>query len=61
MKLRSITRIVSDESGATAIEYGLIAALISVVAIVVMGEIGDNLTSTFESVRDGLDPASATP
>ena len=61
MKLRSITRIVSDESGATAIEYGLIAALVSVVAITALGTIGDNLTDTFESVGDSLEPKTATP
>ena len=43
-----------DESGATAIEYGLIAALISVVAIVAMQSLGDGLTSTFETVADEL-------
>ncbi|MDZ3836005.1 MAG: Flp family type IVb pilin [Rhodospirillales bacterium] len=58
MKLRSITRIVSDESGATAIEYGLIAALVSVVAITALGTIGTNLKSTFESVGTSLAPAS---
>ncbi|MCU0895334.1 MAG: Flp family type IVb pilin [Rhodospirillales bacterium] len=58
MKLRSITRIVSDESGATAIEYGLIAALVSVVAIGAMRVIGENLTTTFTSVGTSLAPAS---
>ena len=54
MKLRAITGIVSDESGATAIEYGLIAALISTIAILAMRAIGTNLNTTFEVVRDGL-------
>lgn len=54
MKLRAITRIVSDESGATAIEYGLIAALVSVVAIGAMRLIGTNLTSTFNKVATDL-------
>jgi pilus assembly protein Flp/PilA len=56
MKLRSITRIVSDESGATAIEYGLIAALVSVVAIGAMRVIGTNLTATFTKVGTDLAP-----
>lgn len=43
-----------DESGATAIEYGLIAAMISIAAILLMGEIGDGLRETFTNVRDGL-------
>ncbi len=59
MKLRAITRIVSDESGATAIEYGLIAALVSVVAITAMRLIGTNLTATFNSVAGDLAPAAA--
>jgi pilus assembly protein Flp/PilA len=59
MKLRSITGIVSDESGATAIEYGLIAALVSVVAIGAMRTIGTNLTATFTSVGTDLKPAAA--
>ena len=54
MKLRAITRIVSDESGATAIEYGLIAALVSVVAIAGMKAIGTNLTGTFNKVAADL-------
>lgn len=49
------SRFLKDESGATAIEYGLIAALVSVVIITVLGEVGDNLTTTFETVRDGLE------
>lgn len=54
MKLRAITRVVSDESGATAIEYGLIAALVSVVAIGALKAIGGNLSTTFTSVGDTL-------
>jgi len=38
-------RLLRDDSGATAIEYGLIAALIAVAAVVVMGTVGSNLTS----------------
>ncbi len=47
-------RFLKDESGATAIEYGLIAALIAVVAIGAMTQIGDGLESTFGSVADQL-------
>lgn len=49
-----VSRFVRDESGATAIEYGLIAALISVVIITVLGTVGTNLTSTFQTVADKL-------
>lgn len=49
-----LTNFLRDEQGATAIEYGLIAAGIAVVIIVVVGQVGDNLETTFESIRDGL-------
>ncbi len=47
-------RFVRDESGATAIEYGLIAALIAVAAITVMSTVGTNLSNTFQSVANSL-------
>jgi pilus assembly protein Flp/PilA len=43
-----------DRSGATAIEYGLIAALIAVAAVAVMQTVGTNLSSTFNSVASAL-------
>jgi len=49
-----VTRFVRDESGATAIEYGLIAALISVVIISVLTSIGSNLTTKFSAVATGI-------
>jgi len=49
-----ISRFVRDESGATAIEYGLIAALIAVVIITAVKTVGTSLTSTFQSVSDNL-------
>ncbi len=49
-----VNRFVSDESGATAIEYGLIAALISVVIIGVLQLIGGNLLARFGTVAQGL-------
>jgi len=47
-------RFVKDESGATAIEYGLIAALISVVAITTLTSIGTNLNAKFTAIANGL-------
>jgi len=47
-------KLFADESGATAIEYGLIAALISVVIIAVLTSIGGNLQTKFGSVNTGL-------
>ena len=49
-----LAKFLSDESGATAIEYGLIAAGISVAIIAVVQGLGTKLTSTFTSVKDAL-------
>jgi pilus assembly protein Flp/PilA len=48
------SRFVRDESGATAIEYGLIAALIAVVIIGALQAIGTNLTATLTTVANSL-------
>ena len=49
-----VLRFVKDESGATAIEYGLIAAGISVAIILTVQGLGTKLTSTFKAVSDNL-------
>jgi pilus assembly protein Flp/PilA len=49
-----VKRFVKDESGATAIEYGLIAAGISVAIIAVMQGLGSKLNTTFTSVQSAL-------
>ena len=49
-----LKRFAKDESGATAIEYGLIAGLISVVIIVAVGTIGTKLNARFTSISSGL-------
>jgi pilus assembly protein Flp/PilA len=49
-----ISRFVKDESGATAIEYGLIAAGISVVIITVVNGIGTNLVTKFGTISTSL-------
>ena len=49
-----VNRFAKDESGATAIEYGLIAALISVVIIGVLSTIGTRLSSKFNQIADQL-------
>ncbi|WP_429911544.1 Flp family type IVb pilin [Glycocaulis sp.] len=49
-----VSRFFKDESGATAIEYGLIAALIAVVIIGAVGLLGDGLRETFEEVTAAL-------
>lgn len=52
--MRTLTRFLKDQSGATAIEYGLIAAGIAVVIISVVQGIGTNLVTKFTAVQDGL-------
>ena len=47
-------RLLKNEDGATAVEYGLFAALISVVAVTVFSTVGINLTSTFTRVANKL-------
>ena len=49
-----LKRLLRDDSGATAIEYGLIAALIAVAAIAAMSLVGTSLTSTFNNVASQL-------
>jgi pilus assembly protein Flp/PilA len=48
------TRFLKNESGATAIEYGLIAAGIAVVIITAVKLVGTNLTATFNSVANAV-------
>jgi pilus assembly protein Flp/PilA len=52
--MKTLQRFVKDESGATAIEYGLIAAGISVAIITVVQGLGTKLNSTFGSVKNAL-------
>ena len=51
---KSITRFIRDESAATAIEYGLIAAGISVAIIATVQALGTSLNTTFSSVSTAL-------
>ncbi|MBA4305346.1 MAG: Flp family type IVb pilin [Sphingopyxis sp.] len=52
--MKVIKKIFKNEDGATAIEYGLIAALIAVAAITAMGSLGNNLSNTFTEVSNSL-------
>lgn len=65
MKFERLTGLLRDESGATAIEYGLIAALVSVAAIGALTAMGGSLNSMFSAVSTHLDnavtPPTATP
>ena len=57
---RFIRNLVRDEDGVTAIEYGLIAALIAVVIITAVQTVGSGVAATFTAVADQL-PAPAAP
>ncbi|MCW2273603.1 Flp family type IVb pilin [Rhodoblastus acidophilus] len=52
--MKLLTSFLRDESGATAIEYGLIAALISVVAITTLTTVGTRLNAKFTAISNGL-------
>jgi pilus assembly protein Flp/PilA len=49
--MKFFNKLARDEQGATAIEYGLIAALIAVAAITAMGALGNTLSDTFSEVQ----------
>jgi len=52
-----VTRFVKDESGATAIEYGLIAALIAVAIVTAVSGVGTALNTKFNTVATSLNSA----
>jgi pilus assembly protein Flp/PilA len=49
-----LAKLMHDESGVTAVEYGLLAALIAVAAVTIMGTVGTNLSTTFSKVAAKL-------
>jgi pilus assembly protein Flp/PilA len=55
---KMISKLFADRSGATAIEYGLIAALISVAIIAGVTAIGTNLATAFNTISTSLAPAA---
>lgn len=59
--MKFIKKFSRDTKAATAIEYGLIAALIAVAAITMLGNIGSNLNTTFTKVNTKLTEANAKP
>ena len=52
--MRTVRKLIGSSKGATAIEYGLIAALIAVAAIVAMQGVGASLKSTFNNVSSAM-------
>jgi pilus assembly protein Flp/PilA len=57
---QSFLHLVRDEEGATAIEYGLIAALVAVAAITSMKGLGGQLKTTFNTTSSSMSAANAT-
>ena len=57
--MKFINKLFRNEAGATAIEYGLIAALIAFAAITAMNGLGNNLKTTFNTTSTSLSSANA--
>ena len=57
--MKIFRKMMTNEKGATAIEYGLIAALIAVAAITAMGSLGGQLGDTFNTVSDEMSNGTA--
>lgn len=57
--MKFTTKLIRDEAGATAIEYGLIVALIAVAAITAMNGLGNQLKSTFNITSSQMSAANA--
>jgi pilus assembly protein Flp/PilA len=57
--MKFINKLFRDEAGATAIEYGLIAALIAVAAITAMQGLGNELQTTFNTTSSAMQEANA--
>jgi pilus assembly protein Flp/PilA len=55
--MSTISKFLRNESGATAIEYGLIAAGISVAIITIVGTLGTTLNTTFTTINTKMQPA----
>lgn len=58
-EMAKFLKLIKDKKGATAIEYGLIAALIAVAAIGALSSVGTQLKTTFNTVSDSLSTANA--
>jgi pilus assembly protein Flp/PilA len=59
--INAARQFIQDEEAVTAIEYGLIAALIAVVIIVAVRSVGVNLSTVFNSIATELAPVAAPP
>jgi pilus assembly protein Flp/PilA len=57
--MQTLNKLLRDESGATAIEYGLIAALVSVVIIAGLNVVGPAINNTFTNIGGTVNGANA--
>lgn len=57
--MKNFRKMIKDNKGATAIEYGLIAALIAVAAVTAMGNLGNQLGNTFNGVKNNMSNTKA--
>lgn len=55
---KMIKSFINDESGATAVEYGIMVALIAAVIIVMVGNVGEKTNDAFEAVDTALTPVA---
>jgi len=58
--MRFFRNLLGDEAGATAIEYGLIAAFLGVAVITAMQSLGNSLTNTYTTVGNKMNSANTT-
>ncbi len=56
--MKTLVKLIKSEEGATAIEYALIAALVSIVAILAMGAVGTKVCGSFSKVASSLSSAN---
>jgi len=52
--MEKLIRFFKDEEGATAVEYGLIVALIAAVIVVIVGTLGSQISAAFQTIVDAL-------
>lgn len=52
--ISAVRTFIADEDGVTALEYGMIAALIAAVIVTVVGELGQSVLTAFADIRDAL-------
>jgi pilus assembly protein Flp/PilA len=57
--ISAVKTFIADEDGVTALEYGMIAALIAAVIVGVVGDLGEAVSKTFKDISEAMNAASA--